>query len=259
MKYFWILYKYFLHILRAKNTKGHGVHSPFLYAFTQEVIYETNPFYIFLSIEKIRAELWLDNRILNVSDFGTGAKNQVKVSDLAKKSLKNKKWAQLLFRVINFSKAKNILELGTSLGVTTSYIASVGSDMKCVTLEGASEIVNVAKENFKKLRLTHVEVIEGNIDETLSSALEKFKTLDVVFFDANHRKEPTLRYFNQCLPLIHENTIFVFDDIYWSKEMCEAWQKIKENEQITATIDLFHVGIVFFNKSLPKINYKMNR
>lgn len=259
MKYFWLLHTYFWHIITAKNTKGHGVHSPFLFAFTQEVIYETCPFYIFSLIEKNRDKLRLDHRILDISDYGTGGKNKVVVSDLAKKSLKNKKWAQLLFRVINFSKAKNILEFGTSLGVSTSYMASVSSEVKCVTLEGASEIAKVAKENFVQLKLNNIEVVEGNIDETLNKALEKLERLDVVFFDANHRKKPTIQYFNACLPLTHDDTIFIFDDIYWSKEMKEAWEEIKKNKQITSTIDLFQLGIVFFNKNLPKINYKMIR
>jgi len=149
------------------------------------------------------------------------------------------------------------LELGTSLGVTTAYLASVNSNIKCVSLEGSTEIANIARDNIDYLGITNIKIIEGNIDETLDIALSEFETLDFVFFDANHKKEPTLKYFNKCLELINENSIFVFDDIYWSKEMEQAWKEIKKNKNVTSTIDLFEMGIVFFKKYLPNSNYKM--
>lgn len=259
MKFIRYLYKFIFHIIRAKNSKGHGVHSPYLYAFTQEVIYEKNPFYSFSSIESIRDKLKKNNDNVKITDYGAGNRTQAKISDLAKTSLKNKKWSQLLFRIVNFSKAKNVLELGTSLGITTAYLASASSDIKCVTLEGAPEIAKVARSNFEELNLKNIEVIEGNIDITLKQALSKLETLDVVFFDANHKKIPTLKYFNECLRNTNESSIFVFDDIYWSKGMNEAWDEIKKSDKITATIDLFQIGVVFFNKNLPKKHYVMKR
>lgn len=251
------IYQYFYHFFTAKNSRGHGVHSPFLYSFTQEVIYEKNPFYAFSSIEERRAELHRDNRVLNITDFGAGNKTQATVSRIASTSLKSKKWGQLIFRAVNFLKAETALELGTSLGISAAYMASVNSGIRCITLEGSTEIANVAQAGFKKLNLQNIQILTGNINETLSQALFDLRNVDFVFFDANHRQEPTLNYFYQCLQYITENSVFIFDDIYWSKEMTRAWQTIKQEKQVTATIDLFHIGIVFFNKSLPKKNYKM--
>lgn len=252
-----LLYKGIYHFFDSKNSRGHGIHSPYLYRFTQNAIYEKNPFYIFPKIETLRENLKYDDRILSVKDYGTGSDRQTRVLDIAKTSLKSRKWAQLLYRIVNFTKAQNVLELGSSLGLTTAYLASVKSDITCISLEGSEEIANIARENFEKLEINNVEIVVGNIDETLGEQLEKLKTLDVVFFDANHRQEPVLNYFQQCLEHIHHDSVFIFDDIHWSEEMERAWRIIRKHRKVTTTIDLFEVGIVFFNKNYPKKTYKM--
>ena len=257
MKKIRILNKYLKHFFKSKNTRGHGIHSPYLYRFTQNAIYEKNPFYVFPKIEVLRENLKFDERILSIKDYGTGVDREARVLDIAKTSLKSPKWAQLLYRIVNFTKAQHVLELGTSLGLTTAYMASVSSEISCVSLEGSEEIAKIARENFEKLEIDNIELVVGNIDQTLESQLEKSTKWDVVFFDANHRKEPVLNYFSQCLEHIHRDSVFIFDDIHWSAEMEEAWRAIRKNSRVTTTIDLFEVGIVFFNKSYPKKTYKM--
>lgn len=250
-------HKFIRHIIDAKNTKGHGIHSPYLYRFTHNAICEKNPFYVFSQIETLRDNLYFDDRPIFINDFGTGHDRETKVQDIAKTSLKRPKWAQFLYRVVNFTKAQDVLELGTSLGLSTAYMASVRKDINMVSLEGSADIAKIAKENFEKLEIENIELIVGNIDETLASTLSKFEKLDVVFFDANHHKEAVMKYFLQCIEHIHSDTVFIFDDIHWSSSMEQAWSEIKKNDKVTATIDLFEMGVVFFNKNFPKKNYKM--
>jgi len=250
-------YKFLRHILDAKNTKGHGIHSPYLYRFTHNAIYEKNPFYVFSQIETLRENLYYDDRKIFIKDYGTGNDRESRVMDVAKTSLKKPKWAQLLFRAVNFTKAENVLELGTSLGLTTSYMASVSKDIKVTSLEGSEALAKIARENFEKLEIENIELVVGNIDETLAPTLSKLDKLDLVFFDANHQKEPVLKYFQQCLELSHAETVFILDDIHWSSSMEQAWCEIRKHEAVTATFDLFEMGIVFFNKNFPKKNYKM--
>ena len=69
-----------------------------------------------------------------------------------------------------------------------------------------------------------------------------------LFFDGNHKKEATLRYFQLCIEKANPETIFIFDDIYWSLEMIEAWMEIKNHPQITLALDVFQFGICFFRK-----------
>lgn len=255
----WIRFicRYFKHVITARNTKGFGVHSPFIYQFVRFVIYEKYYFYSFSSIENIRKKLKTDRKIIDIQDFGTGNDRRETVSRIAKHSLKSEKYGRLFFRIINYYKFRQILELGTSLGITTSYLASSSNLINCVSLEGSSEIANVALENFKALGLNNIQVAVGNIDNTLNEVLNEINELDFVFFDANHQSNAVLNYIEKCLPKAHQNSIFVIDDIHWSNDMELAWEIIKKNPAVTSTIDLFQLGIVFFNKDLYKKHYKM--
>ncbi|MFZ4581521.1 MAG: O-methyltransferase [Paludibacter sp.] len=257
MKLVYRIYYFIIHLLTARNSKGFGVHSPYLFQFTNYVLLEKNEFYIFNEIEKTRQKLLTDKRTINTTDYGTGTSKPKKVSEIAQSSLIKPKYGQLLFRTINYLKLNNLIELGTSLGISTAYIASTSSQSKCISLEGCEQTANVALETFKNLDLKNVEVITGNIDNTIHTALNKFNEIDFVFVDANHSYHATLKYFEIIVPKLSKNAVVIFDDIYWSKEMKQAWQLIKENKQVTSTIDLFQVGICFFNPALTKKNYKM--
>lgn len=248
---------YIKYLLKAKDE--HSLHSPFVFEFYTKVLKEKKHYAEFDEIEILRKQLLSDNRIVNITDFGAGAKTnkniQRTVEDIAKKSLKKPSLAQLFFRIIKFYKFNNILDLGTSLGITTAYLSKVDKNIKVNSFEGCSETAKIAQKNFDKLSLKNIEIIVGNIDETLPEQLQKIERLDFVFFDANHRYEPTIRYFEQCLTKAHDESCFIFDDIYWSEEMKQAWQTIQNHESVSVSIDLFWVGIVFFRKKQPKQHF----
>jgi len=248
---------YIKYLLKAKDE--HSLHSPFVFEFYTKVLKDKTHYTEYDKIEILRKQLLKDKRIVNITDFGAGAKTnksiQRTVEDIAKKSLKKPSLAQLFFRIIRFYQYKNILDLGTSLGLTTAYLGKANNGIKLKSFEGCAETAKAAQENFNKLSLKNIEIIVGNIDETLPEELKEFINLDFVFFDANHRYEPTIRYFEQCLTKAHEESCFIFDDIYWSEEMKQAWQAIQKHRAVTVSIDLFWVGIVFFRKKQPKQHY----
>jgi len=257
MNRFRIALKYILHFLTASNTHGFGVHSPFVYHFTEFVFNKKSTYYIFSSIEIIRSLLEKDKRVLDITDYGAGEKQKKTIAEIAAKSVKSTKYGQLLYRLSVYIKAQNTLEFGTSLGLTTSYLASPSSTMRCISLEGCPQVASLAIDNFKTLDIKNVQIVVGDIDLTLPEVLNKFSQLDLVFIDANHKSQAVISYFEQCLTKVHKNTVFVVDDIYWSKDMEKAWKMIKEHSQVIATIDLFQLGIVFFNTDLHKKHYKM--
>jgi predicted O-methyltransferase YrrM len=245
--------KYLKYWLTADNGKGHGIHSPFVYAFIESVLSDDGVYYCYGSIEKIRARLNQDNSLLELEDFGAGSRVHAaykrKVSEIAGSSLKSKKFAQLLFRMANYYQPKNILELGTSLGITTAYLASANTAVPVITMEGAKAVAAIAKKTFDELQLKNISITEGNFDHTLKELLQKkIPSVDFAFIDGNHRKEPTIEYFEQLLQHVHEYSILVFDDVHWSKEMEAAWEYIKAHEAVTLTVDLFFIGIIFFRK-----------
>jgi predicted O-methyltransferase YrrM len=244
--------KYLQYYFTASNSKGHGVHSPFVFDFIINVINDNRHFYAYDTVERVRASLLRADNILTIEDFGAGStvtkSNQRKVSDIAKSSLKPKKLSQLLFRMVNYYKSNTIVELGTSLGVTTGYLASANAAGKVYTFEGAKEVAAVARKYFDKLELNNISIVKGNFDYTLQPFLANIKAVDFAFVDGNHREEPTLNYFQQLLVKSHEHSIFIFDDIHWSKGMERAWKQIQQHPSVTLTIDLFFIGLVFFRK-----------
>lgn len=244
---------------RKKAVGRHGVHSPFVYDLLRQVLDKRDHFYAFKAIELIRESLKMNNELVVVEDLGAGSKNNNSskrtVREIIRSSAKAPKYGQLLFRLANYFEVNNVIELGTSLGVSTAYLGKARKASSIYTLEGAPNIAKLAKQNFNLLKLSNINIIEGNFDKTLPLLLNQLESVDFVFFDGNHKEEATLNYFNQCIEKTHNNTIFVFDDIYWSEGMTTAWEKIKENDQVTVTIDVFEMGIVFFRKELPKQDF----
>ena len=248
---------YLRHQFKAKNR--HGVHSPFAYQLVDKVIYDfhAKPFYD--TIESLRSELLKDKRCITITDMGAGShvnnRKQKQVKTLAKNALKPAKLAQLIHRLAADAKPGNIIELGTCLGLTTAYLASAAPKAKVISIEGCPETASVAKQNLSKLDIHNTELLVGNFDKLLPEVIAGLSKLDFVFIDGNHRKEATLDYFKRCLPKLSENSIMIFDDIYWSLGMKEAWQEIKAHKDVTVTIDLFWIGLVFVRKGQVKEDF----
>ncbi|HXI01019.1 MAG TPA: class I SAM-dependent methyltransferase [Sphingobacteriaceae bacterium] len=250
---------YFKHTLFAKTR--HGIHSPFVYKLVDEVIYDFRANADYLNIEALRADLFKDERFITITDLGAGShvnnNKQKQVKQLAKNALKPAKLAQLIYRVAKYFSPEAIIELGTCLGLTTSYLAVAAPQAKVTSIEGCPETAAVAAENLKKLGINNVDLMVGDFDSLFPEIIADTKKIDFVFIDGNHRKIATLNYFEQVLPKIHEGSVMIFDDIYWSKGMKEAWTQIKGHPQVTITIDLFWIGLVFFKKGMAKEHFKI--
>lgn len=248
---FQITKKYIRYYLTASNGKGHGIHSPFVFNFIKNVLRDKKKYNSYHIIEAVRQQLLKQSATIEVADLGAGSgiikANKRVVADIARSSLKPAKYAQLLYRMVNYYQPVTILELGTSFGITTSYLAAGNANAKVYTMEGAAAIAGIAGKTFDRLEQKNIELIEGNFDDALPALLRKLNNIDLAFIDGNHRAAPTLNYFQQLLQHSKDATILIFDDIHWSAEMEEAWAAIQQNRQVTLTIDLFFIGIVFLN------------
>lgn len=246
--------KYLQYYFTASNGKGHGIHSPFVYAFIEKVLNDKKQYPCYEIIENRRKELLNDSTVIEVEDFGAGSAviktSSRVVKNIAASSLKPEKFSQLLFRMVQYYQPKTILELGTSFGITSAYLASGNSDAKLHTCEGAKNIAAIAKQTFNDLSLTNINLIEGDFAKAFPHLLSQLQHIDLAFVDGNHRKAPTLDYFNQLLGVSHQSTILIFDDIHWSREMEEAWTQIQQHPAVTLTIDLFFIGIVCVNTAI---------
>ena len=245
--------KYLRYYLSASNGKGHGTHSPFVFDFITTVLNNKQHYYAYDTVEALRQRLELNKNTITVEDMGAGsvtsATKERTIASIAKTAAKPRKFGQLLFRMANRYRPTTILELGTSLGVTTSYLVLGNQEARVITLEGSVAIAEKALENFRDMGLKKIKLVQGNFDDTLSKVLNALESIDMAFVDGNHRKAPTLDYFRQLIPVMSAESVIVFDDIHWSREMEEAWEEIRNHPRVMLSIDLFFIGIVFFNPS----------
>lgn len=239
-------------MLTASNGKGHGIHSPYVFEWIEKALHGKIISPLQTEIEVQRKLLLSNKNRIEVKEMGAGStklsSKQRSISDIAKTSLKPFTYASLLHRIATFHQPKTIVELGTSLGITTSYLATIPGNPEVFTFEGVHDIAETAKQHFEKLKLHNIKLTEGNFDNAIPIFLAEKPILDLVYIDGNHRKEPTLSYFKQLLSCSHDNTMMIFDDIHWSKEMEEAWELVKSHESVTLSIDLFFIGVVLFRR-----------
>ena len=258
------------HYLTAWNTGGEGVHSPYLFEWVRMVMSDKHTYRIWNDIERLRAQMLASKEVVEFVDYGSGkrqlgehARSERLVREIAKGSLAKAKYAQMLFRLVNWlghqlrkdDEGLIIVELGTSLGVTTAYMAGVDARDKVYTYEGCEAVAKIARDNWKALGINNIECRIGTIKwEILKGCLER---VDIAFIDANHTYEASLEYFNVLASKVHEKSVIVLDDIYHSEEMEKAWKEICKDERVTTTIDLYQMGLVFFDKHYWKRNYRM--
>ncbi|MDG1046304.1 MAG: class I SAM-dependent methyltransferase [Bacteroidia bacterium] len=245
-----ITLKYLRYFLSSKGK--HSVHSPLVYQFITQVL-NSNEDGNYSLAEYERKRLQSDTTSIDFVDFGkSGQTFEKKINTIAKNSLKSKKYAQLLRRIAQHFQPNKVLELGTSFGITTAYLA-YDQSVDITTLEGSERVAQEAVQVWKNLKLSQIQCITGDFDKTLH--LVSQQSFDLIYLDGNHRCEPTLTYFNILKKNSHKKTIFIFDDIHYSESMEEAWNQIKQQPDITITIDLFFVGLVWIDPSLSKENF----
>lgn len=233
------------------------MHSPFLFAYLTKGLRNSTQVDL-KKVTKLRKELSRNPKEIQVTDFGAGSrifKNHKRVvSKIAATAGISKKRGKLLSKTTNYFQPERILEIGTSLGIATAYMAAGAPKATITTLEGCTATANIAKENFQKLGLNKIEMIVGEFDQSLDQILQG-KPYDMIFFDGNHQKEATIGYFKKCLDIAHEQSIFIFDDIHWSKGMEVAWEEIKSHKKVSMSVDTYKWGLVFFSKGREKQHF----
>jgi len=243
----------------SKASNQHGVHSPFIYNFVTKCLYNKTKFDAYKKLKQYKKELLQSNTVLQITDLGEGSKvlddNQRNVGKMAKTSSSSKKDSELLYRLSDYFKFKTVLELGTSLGMGTYALSLANPTSKIITIEGCPNTSRFAQSQLKKHDIGNVEFLIGNFSNTIPTLQNN--NFDFIFFDGHHNKEATIQYFEALLPKTHNETVFVFDDIYWSEGMTEAWEYIKNHNAVTVTVDVFHLGFVFFRKEQAKEHFKI--
>jgi predicted O-methyltransferase YrrM len=253
---FFRISSYLQYLLNAKGPNR--IHSPFVFKLYMEVILSEQEFYSFKKFSELFQENLKNHQ--PVSALKTGSRRptgSTPVSVIASKSVLPEKYQRLLFRLVYHLKPKTVLELGTSLGITTLYLAAPDSTSRVISLEGNSHLIPLASQNFKNAALKNIALINGLFSEVLPETLNSIDTLDFVFLDGDHRYESTIEYVQMLLPKLHANSVLVLDDIHWSSDMQKAWKAVQQMPEVTVTLDLYRLGLVFFRTGQVKQHFRL--
>jgi len=235
-----MLISFLKHRFNAKTR--HGVHSPFVYRLVDEIIYDFHAKTVYQEIEWLRTEL-INYELQNCL---------VKENRLMPPRL-----AQLVHRLVSDLKPRNIIELGARLGFTTAYLAKAAPEACIISMERYSETLTITKESLRKLNIHNVDLLSGSVDELLPELIGGIHELDFILIDGNHPVAAILNYFECCLPKMSKHSMMIFEDIYRSSEMKSAWKEIKSNPEVSVTVDLFWIGLVFVRRAQTKEDFKI--
>ena len=247
----------------AKRRTIQNIHSPFLFSLMEAVFDDSKKNWpsFFSAIESLRKKLIGSNDKIEFEDFGAGGdkkrKKKLSISSIASKTVKQAKYARFLYRLALFSKSAQIVELGTSLGITTAYLASADADANVYTIEADKNVQKIAQDNWRELNFKNIQSYSFDLNEGWNLLANEINKIDFLFIDANHRKEAMIRYVLQTMPYIHEQSVIVLDDIHWSEEALEAWNILKARREVTLSFDIYQMGILFFDKKLSKEDFTL--
>jgi predicted O-methyltransferase YrrM len=257
--FFFRISGYLDYLLFSRHKNGHGIHSPFIFDLISRVFRNKTTNDIVLKIENIRKRCLSSEKIIRIADLGAGSLKMKgdlrKVSDIARYSAVPKKYGVLLSALAAEFGKPAVIELGTSLGISTMYLASGSPGIVVYTIDACPETSGLAKENFTEAGFENIRILNGSFDSTIPELKKQSVRPGLVFIDGDHRREPVLRYFNQMAEISNGNTVIVLDDIHQSRDMEDAWTEVKLHKSVTATVDLYRLGLVFFRGGMSRSDY----
>jgi predicted O-methyltransferase YrrM len=252
-----IILSYLKFLWKSKNE--HGVHSPFVFDLVTKCFYDKTIYPEYSVLKKYRKSLLENKNFIEVTDFGAGSRvfksNKRQISKIAKTAGISSNRAELLFRIVRYFQPDQILEIGTSLGLGTSALSLGNLKFEITSLEGCPNTLNQCQLQLQKLKINNVKLINTEFSSYLKSENLKSVICNLIYFDGNHSQTATLEYFEDLLPTISNDSVWIFDDIHWSSEMENAWEIIKNHPKVKVTIDTFQWGIVFFRSEQEKEHF----
>lgn len=240
---------YLNYYFRAKSK--YKIQSPIAFQISKVLLEERKKYYIFDELETLRETLKRDTSVIPILDLGAGSINssygdERVVGDIAHSALSPRFKCEWLFNLVLIFQPRSIIELGTCLGLSSLYMAGARKETVLHTIEGSPSLHTIAKSNFQKFKADNIKAYLGNFDVIFPEVLNG--ETEMVYVDGNHTKEATIRYYDMIRNANSEKMIIIFDDIYWSQGMTEAWEEIKKVAPYS--IDLYHLGIVIFDEKI---------
>ena len=205
---------------------------------------------LFENIEQWRTEHSQDNDHLVDGSLGAPVDYDqgLTVSDVVSASRKQGD-AFRLFSLAKDFDCRNIIELGTNVGVSSAYLrlGQAGSGTVS-TFDASAYRLRLAKQLHDTCEINGIDLVMGMFDDTLPKRLIDLGNIDMAFIDGNHHFSPTMSYFDQIYAKSAATCIFVFDDIRWSTGMRQAWAALKSDSRFSLLIDMVGMGVGITNR-----------
>lgn len=250
--------KWARYILFSRHKYGHGIHSPFMYRLIREALMAGGDEDVFRSIESLRRERLGSKEMLVYEDPGAGSirsGRRRRVSRIVRYSAVRKKYGRLLTRLVRYFKPAAVIELGTSTGISSFYLAAADAQIPVFSVEGVPALSSVAANGAKRLGLVNITYITSLFSDHFEKLLQKYSGNTMIFLDGHHEEKATLAYFEMVCRKHDADTVLVIDDIHWSGGMDRAWHTIQQHPSVKVTVDLFFMGIVFFRQELQREHF----
>jgi len=257
----WRILKYTEHLFHWRYRWGRHIHSPYLFEFIHEVVFNASKHEVPAEIRIVHRALRKDRNLIPAGTLGAksavdNSENRT-VGSFVRSSSVSEKYGAVLYRITRWFKPETIVELGTGLGVSAMYLATGSPQTQLHTIEGSHSRADFSHKLIKRCGLKEVKVHRGELEKKLEELIPDLKERFVAFVDGNHYHEPTVRYVRSLVDLAGDEALIVVDDIYWSKEMQLAWKEVISWPEVKVSIDLFHMGILLLRRDLQKARLKI--
>ena len=197
----------------------------------------------------LKRRLYTDQCRVPRMDFGAGSRyfhhENHTIAQLAGISGASRWSGRFLKSLARHLRPSVVLELGTSLGLSTLYLAE-GCDPECRihTIEGNVVLANRAKVNFEQADYDNITVHIGTFRTILPTLLDRIPNPNLIVIDGDHRSDSLLAYVERCLPYLSDPGWIVVDDIRWSPDMHCGWRALRQYPGVKKSIDTYHYGIL---------------
>ena len=224
VKYF---FKKLKHLIFAKHYKAHGIHSPFMFDFLSNIVFDKK-FYKEYSIVENCITIPL--------------------------SLTKKKYGRLLFRIVNNYSPRNILEIYSFTNSHSHYFSSANNTGNIYRLN-SNFCDSQNKVNSNKKTSKDYSNISKAI-ETNQLSLSKIKSkFEIIFINSQTSNNEQYIYIENLISLQYSKSIIIISSIHKSESSELFWNKTIHNPKVRQSLDLFEFGIVFLNQELQKEDF----
>lgn len=251
-----ILFEYIKYRVKAKNR--HGIHSPYVYAISDIALTHSIPVELKKQRKQLLEKLDACHEKITITDHGVGSKylsSKRSIRSIAKTSASRGKYGWFLYRLARHIQPKNILELGTSLGIGSWHLIQGAPSSSLTTIEGCPETARFAAKTIEPL--AGVELIQSTFIDFIANLAPTYQA-DLIFIDGHHDGEALLNYVTLLLPHCHDETVFILDDIRWSNSMYHAWQRLQEDTRFHVSIDFFRMGVLSKRPAQQKEHFTLS-